>query len=82
MNRICNSCKIETDENNYLKKELFARVVTIKIEEKSNNQKLIKSTITMMTTLMFQHMKIMPISLLDRETWQNLIRTQNPGKNR
>ena len=50
--------------------ELFAKVVTIKIEEKTktNNQKSITQSLTMTTTLMFQHMKITILLLSDRET--------------
>ena len=49
---------------------LFAKNVTIKIEEKTktNNQNSIKPTLTMTTTLMFQHMKVTPKLLLVQET--------------
>ena len=52
------------------KMELFAKIVTIKIEEKTktNNQKPIKLSLTMTTTLMFQHMKRTPLFLLAHET--------------
>ena len=35
MNRICTTCNIKIDENNYFKDKLFAKVVTIKLEEKT-----------------------------------------------
>ena len=57
-------------------RDLFVKVVTIRTEEKNkktplskiNNQKSIKSTIAMSTTLMFQHLKIMPVLFLAQET--------------
>ena len=74
MNQICNTRKIETDENNYLKDRTLCKVCYKKIEEKTtitpqfkiNNQKSIKSTISMRTTLMFQ-------PLLAQETLVKLI---------
>ena len=61
MNPICNTCNIEIFEN--LVDRTVCKNCFDKIEEKTktNNQ---KSTMTMITTLMFQHMKITPTLFL------------------
>ena len=54
--------------------ELFAKIVTVKIEEKTetNNQKSIKSTVNMAATLTFEHMEITPMLLLAQEVFVKL----------
>ena len=62
---------MEIDEKNYLKDRAAYKVVTIKILEKTtiDNQKSIKSTVTMTIALMFHLMKITLILLLVQKTW-------------
>ena len=75
MNRICKSCNKEIDEKNYLKDKTVWKKCYNENRRKNNinnnntliqNQQTntIKSTITMTTTLMFQHTKITPMLLL------------------
>ena len=83
MNRICNTCNIEIDEKNYLKDRTVCKSCYNKNRRKNNNdtiinnQKSIKSTITMSTTLVFQNMKIMPMLLLAQETWAKPLHAQS-----
>ena len=62
--------------------KLCAKLVTIKVEEKTtktplpkiNNQKLIKSTITLTTNLMFQHVKVTPMLLYrSKKGWEDFL---------
>ena len=76
MNRICNTCNIEIDENNYLKDRTVCKSCYNENRKKTtitplsifNNQKLIKSTITMITTIISHPLKIAPMLLLAQET--------------
>ena len=76
MTRICYNCNIEIDKNNYLKDRTVSKICYNKNRRKNNNNTIIqsqqpkvkKSTITMTSTLMFQHMKITPMLLLAQET--------------
>ena len=75
MNRNCITCNIEIGKNNYLKNTTVWKNCYIKIEERTkiNNQKSIKSTTTMTTALMFQHMKITFMFLSVQETLAKLL---------
>ena len=76
MNRICKTCNVEIDENNYLKDRTVCKGCYNKNRRKNNNNTLIqnqnqksetlKMTITM---IMFQQLKITTMLLLGQETW-------------
>ena len=76
MNRMCNTCNIEIDESNYLKDRTVCKSCYNKNRRKNDNNTTIQNQQpkidnikkTMATTLMFQHMKITPTSLLAQET--------------
>ena len=81
MNRNFSACIIKIDENNYLKHKTVCKSCYNKTEEKTsqskkffilhpNNQKSIMLTIK----IMFHNLKIMPMLLLVRETWEKPIK--------